>query len=828
MPKTISTFFCALLLLVNAQLYAQSWIRINQLGYLPEAKKVAVLVSKDLLELNTFALYDAMTDEEVWRSGDITSYGAYAAFKSGHRLNFSDFKQVGAYYIKSADAQSPVFHIAYDVYDGTADFLLNYMRQQRCGYNPFLKDSCHFQDGFRVYHPSADSTYVNVRGGWHDATDYLQYTATSSNAVYQMLLAYQQNPDSFVDEYDAVGHKGSNGVADVLDEARWGLDWLLKMNPAPGEMYNQIADDRDHAGYRLPNHDEVSYGKGKERPVYFITGKPQGLKYKNRATGVASTAGKFASAFALAAQIFEDDTAFSSLLQQKARDAFAFGESKPGVSQTAPGNAPYFYEEDNWVDDMELAAAELYHLSHEPKWLDKGVSYGKREVSTPWMGADTARHYQWYPFWNVGHPKLSMSQQEGVETAFQEKMKVGLQKILDRGKNNPFLMGVPFIWCSNNLVTAAASQAHLYKQISGDTQFAEMEAALRDWLLGCNPWGVSMIVGLPEHGNYPRNPHSSLTYLKGYHLSGGLVDGPVYGSIFNNLKGLLLVNEDMYAKFQSDLVVYHDDFGDYSTNEPTMDGTASLVYLLSALQKEGQRTRPAGKLNYHFGAINRTDSTQMQINLMFSAHEYADGYLPIKEALDKHEVKASFFFTGDFYREPDHHSIIKQLIEDGHYLGAHSDQHLLYASWEKRDSLLVGCADFNADVENNYREMKNFGIERKDALFYLPPYEWYNDTIAAWTKHLGLKLINFTPGTLSNQDWTYPELKSKYLTSGQLMQNILEKSVEKPSGLNGFNLLIHFGTDPRRTDKLYLYLDEIISRLKAQGYSFTRIDQTAL
>jgi endoglucanase len=60
----------------------------------------------------------------------------------------------------------------------------------------------------------------------------------------------------------------------------------------------------------------------------------------------------------------------------------------------------------------------------------------------------------------------------------------------------------------------------------------------------------------------------------------------VYGSIYKKLIGITLYQPDEYANFQSDLVVYHDDYGDYSTNEPTMDGTASLIYLLAAKEAE--------------------------------------------------------------------------------------------------------------------------------------------------------------------------------------------------------------------------------------------------
>ena len=99
-----------------------------------------------------------------------------------------------------------------------------------------------------------------------------------------------------------------------------------------------------------------------------------------------------------------------------------------------------------------------------------------------------------------------------------------------------------------------------------------------------------MVYGLPAWGDTPVDPHSAFTKIKGYPIDGGLVDGPVYTKIFNSLIGITLYNKDAYAEFQSDLAVYHDDYGDYSTNEPTMDGTASLIYLLAA--KEAERFRP--------------------------------------------------------------------------------------------------------------------------------------------------------------------------------------------------------------------------------------------
>ncbi|HYI77007.1 MAG TPA: glycoside hydrolase family 9 protein, partial [Chryseolinea sp.] len=518
-------------------------------------------------------------------------FGAYGPFVSSYRLDFSDYETNGLYYLKAGDVVSQQFIISNNAYAGTADFALRYMRQQRSGYNPFLKDSCHTKDGYTVYGPMPDGTYVDVSGGWHDATDYLQYVTTSANATYHLLAAYRDFPAAFSDLYQDNGLQGKNGTSDVLDEASWGLQWLLKMHPKDNWMFNQLADDRDHIGFRLPTDDpaDYGYGKGNGRPVYFVSGQVQGLgKYKNRATGSASTAGKFASAFALGAQIFKNaNPAFAKVLQERSVSAYKFGLFKPGVAQTAPMKARYFYEEDNWVDDMELGAAALFQSTDREEYLTQGLEYSKQEKVTPWIGADTAVHYQWYPFHNFGHyelAKVSKSHRAELISYYKE----GIERVWKKASRNAFYRGVPFIWCSNNLTTSFAIQCYLYRELSGDETYLQLEQACFDWLFGCNPWGTSMVFGLPKQGDTPVDPHSSLTVLHNFPLDGALVDGPVSGYIFKSLLGLTLADTDEYEEFQSNLAVYHDDHGDYSTNEPTMDGTASLIYLLAAKEKDSR------------------------------------------------------------------------------------------------------------------------------------------------------------------------------------------------------------------------------------------------
>lgn len=614
------TFLFQLVLIFSIfQCQAQQVIRVNQLGYLPNSVKVAVFLSDRQADHSTFQLCDSHNNKVIFEGQPKVKEASNWGMESAFRLDFSNIETPGEYYIQAGDVRSPAFRIGYNVYEGTADFILNYLRQQRCGYNPYLKDSCHTHDGVIVDHPTRSGQKIDVTGGWHDASDYLQYSTTSVNTVFQLMFAYQNFPEVYSDRFDENGNSGTNRLPDILDEINRGLEWMLKMNPAPGEMYNQIADDRDHIGFRLPNKDEADYGFGKYRPVYFVTGNPQGLaQHKNESTGVSSIAGKFASAFALGAGIFkESDPHRATLFQQKALEAWTFALSDIGFCQTACNVSPYFYEERNFADDLELAAASLYELTGERDFLSEAKKWGKEELVSPWIRDNGARHYESYPFINLGHYYLIHNHEQDFADFYRQ----GLDSLYSRGKDDPFLNSLPFIWCSNNLLVAALTQAHLYRVTTGDLRYEEMEAALRDWLFGCNPWGTAMICGLPGVDDSPLAPHSSYTVLLKEPTYGGLVDGPVYNTIYQSLIGISLSGEDEYAAFNKGKAVYHDDVGDYSTNEPTLDGTASLSYILAALQTEGrkQATTQNNFKKDDQGAIIRMNQDEKTIYLTFTA-----------------------------------------------------------------------------------------------------------------------------------------------------------------------------------------------------------------
>jgi hypothetical protein len=359
---------------------------------------------------------------------------------------------------------------------------------------------------------------------------------------------------------------------------------MLKMHPAPDALYHQVADDRDHIGFRLPQNETADYGwgPGGARVVYFADGKPQGLnQYQSEATGVANLAGRYAAAMGLAYQVWKDEPTqreFAERCLKAGREVYELGRAKEGFQQGNSFKAPYRYEESTWADDMEWGAAELLRATGEGKYLDDAKRYARLVGSgDSWMGQEQAKHYYYYPFMNVGRFRLY----DQVDADFQKTLagyyREGLERCAKAAESNPYRVGVPFIWCSNNLVVALVTQCGFYERMTGDDRYRELAAKNRDWLLGRNPWGYTMFTEVGQV--FPTDVHLQTTKLTGRSVLGGLVDGPIREATFKTQRGVTIKQPDPLAAFQDERAVYHNDFGDYATNEPTMDGTASAILM---------------------------------------------------------------------------------------------------------------------------------------------------------------------------------------------------------------------------------------------------------
>ncbi len=589
-PPTVSiktALICGLIFCISGIHSQEIHVRYNQVGYHPSEEKILfVMATKPLRQEFTLVMEGGHHPQRI--EYQKTETGLWGQFKNQYTLNASAMTETGTYKLHYGNQEVASIPVKENPYQPYQHDLLAFMRQQRCGYNPYFDMVCHQRDGKLFYGPVPDSSFYDFTGGWHDAGDQLKYLITSSNATARMLLAYQMAPDSFDDQVDAMGHSNPNQIPDILDEAKWGLDWILKLHPQDGWLIHQIADDRDHRGFKLPNDDNADYGWGENsyRPAYFANGAPQGLnKWKSTSTGISNLAGRCAAALALGSKIFENiDAGFALRCKNAAIELYDMGEQNPGYQQGNSYGAPYRYNEDSWHDDMEWGAAELYKLTGEVDYLTKAMDHARAIGPDGWMMRDTMDHYQKYPFMNMGHFSLHAIAPDEFKDTLSHWYRMNIENVLRRASTNAFEIGIPFIWCSNNLLVNFITQIALYEKMTGDKQFHQGMTLHRDWLFGRNPWGTSMFTGIPVGGETPVDVHIPSRMILQDTPAGGLVDGPVYRSIYDNLLGLTLFNPDEFADFQNDFVTYHDDIGDYSTNEPTMDGTADAILMWVLLE----------------------------------------------------------------------------------------------------------------------------------------------------------------------------------------------------------------------------------------------------
>jgi peptidoglycan/xylan/chitin deacetylase (PgdA/CDA1 family) len=224
------------------------------------------------------------------------------------------------------------------------------------------------------------------------------------------------------------------------------------------------------------------------------------------------------------------------------------------------------------------------------------------------------------------------------------------------------------------------------------------------------------------------------------------------------------------------------------------------------------------------GGIVRGPTSSRRLAIVFTGHGYAEGGETILNELGNHKARASFFFTGDFLTNISFRLLVQRVVRDGHYLGPHSDKHVLYCPWEGPKKTLVTDAEFQSDLESNLRKIERFGISRSQLRYFLPPYEHYNQEIAGWAKAMGLTLVNFTPGTRSNADYT-GEADKNFVSTKAIFESIVRQEHQDLHGLNGFILLLHVGSGPGRADKFASRFGELLDYLAGKGYQFVRVDE---
>lgn len=509
----------------------QANILTNQVGYTTNAAKTAVF--RNLSGQSEFSVVNAATKEVVYTgklSSDINNSTAGETNKTG---DFSSVTAPGKYYISCNGLDnSYTFEIGANPYASLLDDSVKMLYLQRCGTAvqdaTFGHPSCH-DSMATIYHTNEK---IDVSGGWHDAGDYGRYVVAGAKAVADILYAYLANPSLF------------SGV-NVLDEAKYELDWMQKMQASNGGVYHKVTCE-SFPGYVMPE------AETKELIV----------------TPISTTAtADFCASMALAYEVYKSsDAAYANKCLAAAEKAWSFLEQNPNLIFQNPADITTGdYGDKSDKDERYWAAAQMYRATGDSKYANA--------ISGTQTGLD------WSTVGDYGN--IALVTMKGADAALVEKAKSAIVSQADKLKNvsSGQAYGVAitkYEWGSNMTIANAGIIMGLAYQLTGDASYLKGASAQLDYLLGTNPLGTCFVSGYGTVS--PQNPHHRPSMAQGKAMKGMLA-----GGVNQNLEDSAA---KAYCNGLAPALCYVDNSESYSTNEITIYWNSPLTYLLSVLEAD--------------------------------------------------------------------------------------------------------------------------------------------------------------------------------------------------------------------------------------------------
>jgi endoglucanase len=431
----------------------------------------------------------------------------------------------------------PVFGDAQAILDGSVRF---YGAQRSGdGANWLLSGAtCHMNDG--------ESIQRDLTGGWYDAGDHVKVTLSIAYASYVMLKAFDAFPEAFADR-DGQRYEGApNGIPDVLDEARYATDYLVKAHLSETELVGMVgnaqADHRQWVGCQAQEGLAANLG-GRPRPVSMEAN--------------ADVAGITAASLAIMARLYRSfDAALADSYQLHAAQIYQIGKNNPSGSN--PGL--YGQNGDAWFDEMLAGSAELFRLTSEEAYLSDALGFNTSIENHGWapnysLSADFSRHSLY-----VG----------GQADAVSEFWQLDVENYAAKVSTNEFTTGAVYFdeWGMLRYSAGAAFSAALFAQVTGDMAARDLAISQLNYIAGQNSYSRSFVIGVGV--NPPQNPHHRNSDTLDILLTGALVAGPTQRA-FTQGQGMnaLVITQPGYE----------DVTEDYVGNEVALDYNAGLVGL---------------------------------------------------------------------------------------------------------------------------------------------------------------------------------------------------------------------------------------------------------
>jgi len=542
------------------------WLRVNQAGYTPEREKVAIVLSDTDIAGRSWRL---MSGKKVVLSGKLgaarqgDNYHVAQAFN--FTIDFSKVKQIGDFTLELAGAETVQVRILNDPYSLFAAQALMHLRAMRSGCDTRFNKAGHLGDSAAVVHvvkgdfregawkEAVPRRTLNMSGGHYDAGDYIKFTLTQAYLAWQLLTAYNENPalfDRAKNEFDS----------DLLDEAKWSLDYLAKTFPDNNTFVIQVADKDDHkwdvrGNIRMPDEDVLD-GK---RPALCALARSQ--------------MGSTAAALALGAHVFEKlDAEASAKYKEKAKAIYArarLDDTQPSAFERDITND--FYHDTSYVDNMALAAAELYRLTKLQNYLDDAVAYSPEVApKTSWI--------HWFGFAN--HLMANLGD-EAAKGRILEEVAQYEQDNLWNSSGDFYTWGTLHNW-----IGMANAHLRAKRDFKGETQLTSPFSGTLDYVFGRNNWGIAMFAS-PDLPYCIQNVYSQIYTLTKAFPVGAISPGPAGREWHEPMRQWMSYSEDNpFVKFDTEAVVFNDDSGDFVIQETTLTIQGDIILMLALAAKQ--------------------------------------------------------------------------------------------------------------------------------------------------------------------------------------------------------------------------------------------------
>lgn len=533
-------------------------VRANSVGYLPDrAKRATVLGAASEFDVKT-------EDGEVVFSGDLPP--AKESSETGELLTVADFSELttpGRYYVEVPGAgRSPVFEIGDNVFREPLEALMLGIYGQRCGTevsfefkgNHFHHGECHMKDA-SLQHATNESTIKPATGGWHDAGDYGKYTVNGGFAVAMLLKAWEHFRDKLEGVEFQMPERGGE-VPDILDEAKFQVDWVLTMQFDDGSAAHKVSG-LDFEGMGVSP-------EGDGAPRYF----------SKQSTAAAA---HVVAVAAQAARIFEEyDPDYAAKCLEAAQKSWAYLEANPDSVQAPQGSFGLMQYNTNDPDDRLWALAELWETTGEPALLAKlEEALSERNVRMNW---------DWPDVENLGFYTYALSrhasQEDGdprnpdVLAEVEASLIASGDQVVNNAVNHEYGRGIGgmYYWGINGVIARVTMNLQVAHRLTGDDKYLDAGVQQLDHLLGRNYYSRSQVTGVGY--DPPRAPHHRPSVAD-------RVSAPWPGLLVGGSnQDPEAPDDNPYASATS----WRDASDDYRTNEVAINWSTAMIYALAGFQ----------------------------------------------------------------------------------------------------------------------------------------------------------------------------------------------------------------------------------------------------